>query len=164
MTVKELIEINQFITDMTIEVRVDGNALLDCLHIGLDYGVEPPYPTMVPKSEKYIGSQSQSTKRKATYIRKSINAWDDGRDFWEIKINRIPQRWLDLTVYDWRCSHVYLRRHPRSEGNPSRSYEGIRIIALPDGAGPIIDPVTPTKHSTIDNQQITLFDTKGDTK
>ena len=156
MTVLELISLNQFITDLTIEVRVDGTALLDCLHIGLDYGAEPPYPTMVPKERKYIGSQSISSKRKATYIRKSINAWDDDKDFWQIKPDRIPKRWLGLTVVDWHGSGVFLKRHPRSERNPSRAYEGLRIIALPDGGLPLTEP-EPKHTEQKDENQLTLF-------
>lgn len=66
MTVEELISANNNITDICIEVRVDGCALLDVLHIGLDYGVEPPYPQMVPKDRRYVGSQSMDSKRKST--------------------------------------------------------------------------------------------------
>ena len=74
MTIKELIELNQMITDVEITVRKDGTALLDQLNIGPAEGRKPPYPTMVPKSERYIGNLSIETKREAHYIEKSINA------------------------------------------------------------------------------------------
>ena len=56
---------------------------------------------MVPKEERYIGNLSLETKREAYYIDKSINAWDDGKDYWQVKVNRIPKKWLELEVYSW---------------------------------------------------------------
>ena len=165
MTVEELISANNNITDVCIEVRVDGCALLDALHIGLDYGVEPPYPQMVPKDRRYVGSQSLDSKRKSTYIRKSINAWDDGRDYWQVKPNRIPKAWLELEVYSWQNWHVYKGRHPRSSTNPNGSYDGIQIIALPAGEHMMRMPEERELKSEPTNlDQITLFDMEGETK
>ena len=69
MTVKELIELNQMITDVEITVRKDGTKLLDQLNIGPAEGIRPPHPTMVPKEEEWVGNMSLETKREA-YIKR----------------------------------------------------------------------------------------------
>jgi hypothetical protein len=46
LTVKELIELNQMITDIEITVRKGGTALFDQLNIGPAEGIEPPFPMM----------------------------------------------------------------------------------------------------------------------
>ena len=86
MKVKDLIELNAMITDLEITVRLNGNTLLDQLNIGCSEGVIPPYPTRVPTKEEYAGSLAQHTDKykDAAYIPKSINAWDDGKDYYEI--------------------------------------------------------------------------------
>ena len=63
--------------------------------------IKPPYPTMVPKEERWVGNLSMETKREAHYIDKNINAWDDGKDYWQIKPDRIPKKWLELEVTSW---------------------------------------------------------------
>lgn len=139
MTVRELIELNQMITDIEITVRKGGSALLDQLNIGPAEGVKPPYPTMVPKEERYIGNQSLSTKREAYYIDKSINAWDDGKDYWQVKVNRIPSKWLDLEVFSWSVwpasRSIYGRRTNYNSNFPNVSFHGQRldVTALPSG-------------------------------
>lgn len=139
MTVKELIEINQMIVDVEITIRKDGTALLDQLNIGPAEGVKPPYPTMVPKEERYIGNQSLSTKREAYYIDKSINAWDDGKDYWQVKLNRIPTKWLDLEVFSWSVTPASTISHGRRTNYnfnfPNVNFHGQRlsITALPSG-------------------------------
>ena len=159
MTVQELISINQGITDICIEVRIDGCALLDALHIGLDFGAEPPYPQMVPIDRAHVGNQCLSAKKKAKYIRKSINAWDDDKDYWQIKTNRIPKEWLDLEVYSWRNWHVYKPRHPRYAFGGQDAYEGIQIVALPKGDRmPDIVPERQLKVEHTNDGQMSLFD------
>ena len=141
MTVKELIELNQMITDVEITVRVNGSALLDQLNIGPAEGIKPPYPTMVPKEERYIGNNSISTKREAHYINKSINAWDDGEDYWKVKPDRIPKKWLDLEVYSWGvwpASTVVYGRSRRNNydfnfKNVSFHGQRLNVTALPKG-------------------------------
>lgn len=123
MTVRELLLLNNFITDVSIEVRENGSLLVDALEIGLDYGVVPPYPTII--------GQLSGKHKQGTYIRKSINTWDDGRDYWQIKVDRIPEKWLSLQVFSWSASHVYSTHHPRTD--LTNSMEGIRITALPSG-------------------------------
>ena len=141
MTVRELIELNQMITDVEITVRKDGSALLDQLNIGPAEGIKPPYPTMVPKEERYVGNMSVSTKREAHYIDKSINAWDDGKDYWQVKPNRIPEKWLDLEVYSWEvwpassvCYTSPRRSCPSGHGaNVNFHGQRLNITALPSG-------------------------------
>lgn len=141
MTVKELIELNQMITDIEITVRKNGSALVDQLNIGPSRGIKPPYPQMVPKEERYIGNMSLETKREAYYIDKNINAWDDGKDYWQVKPNRIPSKWLDLEVYAWEVwpasTVVYgkNRRNDYGHSHKNINFHGqrINIIALPSG-------------------------------
>ncbi len=135
MKVKELIELNQMITDAEITVRKNGSALLDQLNIGCNCGKKPPFPTKVPEDERFIGNPTRT--KEAKYIDKSINAWDDGRDYWQVKTNRIPAAWLDLEVDRWEVWPA------SSFGNPRRRTENIKnvnfhgqrinIVALPSG-------------------------------
>lgn len=136
MKVKDLIELNAMITDLEITVRKDGNLLLDQLNIGCSEGVIPPYPTRVPTKEEYAGSLAQHTDKykDAAYIPKSINAWDDGKDYYEIKVNRIPAKWLELEVHSWevwKASSVGTTSPRRYHNN----FQGqlMRIVALPSG-------------------------------
>ena len=141
MTVEELMSLNQMITDATITVRKDGSALLDELNIGCERGIEPRFPTMVPKKEQYIGTLNLSDRKKAAYIPKSINAWDDGHDYWQVKVNRIPKNWLSLEVYAWEVSPAStVVRGPHRRNDYGNSYRNINfhgqmihITALPNG-------------------------------
>ena len=134
MTVKELIELNQMITDVEITVRKDGSRLLDQINIGVSQGIKPPFPTMVPKDERYINQDHYSQyMREAYYINKSINAWDDGKDYWQIKVNRIPSKWLDLEVYSWEVWAACHINGTRRYRNNSFHGQRINIIALPSG-------------------------------
>ena len=137
MKTKELIESNAMITDLEITVRKDGGLLWDQLNIGCSEGVKPPYPTRVPKDPKYAGNFNRSNDdmyKDAAYIPKSINAWDDGKDYYEIKLNRIPAKWLDLEVFSWsvgKASSVGV--NPRRYRNSNFHGERLRITALPSG-------------------------------
>lgn len=141
MTVRELIELNQMITDIEITIRKNGSALLDQLNIGPAEGIKPPFPTMVPKEEKYVGNIGIDTKREAYYIDKSINAWDDGKDYWQVKPDRLPKKWLDLEVYAWEVwpasTAVYgsSRRNDWGHSHKNINFHGqrINITALPSG-------------------------------
>lgn len=144
MTVRELIELNQMITDIEITVRINGSLLLDQLNIGPAEGEKPPYPTRVPRERRWAGNMSKHDEtmfRDAAYIPKSINAWDDGKDYWQVKPNRIPAKWLDLEVYSWEvwpASTVCYSSPRRTNGklnltNVNFHGERINIIALPSG-------------------------------
>lgn len=144
MKVKELIELNQLISDIVIEVRQDGNALLDALEIGPKVGIKPPYPTMVPKSEKYIGNFCIETKREATYIPKSINARQDGKDYWQLKVNRIPAKWLDLEVYSFNVWSSFYGH--------SNEGQRINIVALPSGETLTVPEPTKSTDTELEGQ------------
>ena len=134
MTVRELIELNQMITDVEITVRKDGCRLLDQLNIGVSEGIKPPYPTRVPIDERYINQDYNShLMRDAYYIDKSINAWDDGKDYWQIKVNRIPSKWLDLEVYSWEVWPACHISGTRRYMNNSFHGQRISVVALPSG-------------------------------
>lgn len=152
MTVYELISLNQMITDVEITVRKDGK-LLNQLNIGCSEGIKPPYPTMIPIDERYIDNIGTSHKKEATYIPKSINAWDDGKDYWQIKTNRIPEAWLNLEVISWevwQASRVCTTSARRS-GNVNFHGERINIDVLPSGQK--LEIIEKPKHEN-DNGQI----------
>lgn len=138
MTVKDLIELNAMITDLEITVRKGGNLLLDQLNIGCSEGVILPYPTRVPKEAKYAENLCRTDEKMfkdAAYIPKSINSWDDGKDYYEIKVNRIPAKWLELEVYSWevwKASSV-ATTSPRRYHNNNFQGQLMRIVALPSG-------------------------------
>ena len=138
MKVKDLIELNAMITDLEITVRLNGNTLLDQLNIGPSEGITPPYPTRVPKDAKYAENLCRTDEKMfkdAAYIPKSINAWDDGKDYYEIKVNRIPAKWLELEVHSWevwKASSV-ATTSPRRYQNNNFQGQLMRIVALPSG-------------------------------
>lgn len=140
MTVRELIELNSYITDLEITVRLNGTRMLDQLNIGLHEGIKPRYPTRVPISEEYIDNFAvldREHHKDAAYVDKSINSWDDGKDYWQTKVNRIPKKWLDLEVVSWDshpASTVGVSRRS-CEGHPNINFHGerLRVNVLPSG-------------------------------
>ena len=153
MKVKDLIELNAMITDLEITVRKDGNLLLDQLNIGCSEGVIPPYPTRVPTKEEYAGSLAQHTDKykDAAYIPKSINAWDDGKDYYEIKVNRIPAKWLELEVHSWEVWKAStLSTNPRRMNNRGNFHgQLMKIVALPSGEKLEIIPQSEQKEKEV---------------
>ena len=141
MTVNELISLNQMITDIEITVRQNGNLLLDQLNIGPHEGIKPRYPTRVPTDPKYAGNitlHDPHQFKDAAYVLKSINSWDDGKDYWQVKPNRLPKGWGDLEVFSWDSSPASVVGVPRRqiEGkfrNVNFNGEYIRITVLPNG-------------------------------
>lgn len=160
MKVRELIELNQMITDVEITVRVNGGALLDQLNIGPSEGIKPPNPTMVPKEERYIGNQSRCCQREAHYIDKSINAWDDGKDYWQVKPDRIPKKWLDLEVYSWgvwpasTVVHGKSRRNNYGNSFKNINFHGQRlnVTVLPSGQALTVPEHKPAPDEQIEGQ------------
>lgn len=155
MTVKQLIELNDFITDICIEQRIGGSRLLDALYIGADEGQKPPYPMRVPINseviEKYSTMPREMTKE-ALYIHRNINAWDDGKDYHKLKLNTIPKEWLSLEVYRWDMGYCGINTYRRREGNGRNvNFHGqkINIVALPDG---YLRPQTYEEPSELDGQ------------
>lgn len=153
MKVRELIGLNMMITDLEITVRKNGSALLDQLNIGPDEGQRPRFPTMVPKEERYINNQSQETKREAYYIDKTINAWDDGKDYWQLLPNRIPGKWLDLEVYGWEVwpASTVCTSSPRRHRTHFHGQKAI-ITALPSGESLKIKEQKKPKETEEDEQ------------
>ena len=143
MTVRELIELNQMIVDAEITIRdAVGRHMLDQLNIGPSEGIKPPYPTRVPKHPDWWKQQARSDDKyykDAAYIVKSINSWDDGKDFWNVKPDRIPKKWLDLQVVSWEtfpASSVGVSRRSDATGkfqNVNFHGERIRIETVPSG-------------------------------
>ena len=144
MTVRELIELNQMITDVEIDIRQNGSLRIDQLNIGPAQGEKPPYPTRVPRKPEYAGGSNQHNDhfyREAAYISKSINSWDDGKDYWQVKVNKIPEKWLDLEVFSWEvwpastACYTSPRRTDYSGKIKNVNFHGqrINIVALPSG-------------------------------
>jgi hypothetical protein len=160
MTVRELVELNQMITDIEITVRVGGSALLDALFIGPAVGEKPRYPLTVPKDRRYVGNMNVEYRKEATYNPKSVNSWDDGKDYWQVKPDRIPSGWRDLEVYSWEVwfastvCHTSPRRHNGKLDFPNASFHGqrINIVALPSGEK-LPDP-EECKAKTDDQEQL----------
>ena len=138
MTVRELIELNQMICDLVIEVREDGK-LIDYYAIG--YAMyKPPYPTRVPRKPEYSLTNrfDDSRYRDGTYKPVSINTFDDGKDYWQVKVKRVPEYYLKLQVRDWDCIRAYSGIGRRGRvGN----FEGkkIYVTALPNGTPPPVE-------------------------
>lgn len=104
MTVFDLMSTNNMICDIEITVRLAEGPILDQLNMGLYEGIRPPYPTRVPRKPEYAKNVNQHDSalfKDAEYIRKSINARDDGQEYWQSKPNRLPKGWADLEVEDW---------------------------------------------------------------
>lgn len=164
MKVKELIELNQMITDVVITIRENGCLRLDEMHIGPAVGVKPPYPTRVPRKPEYAGGynlHNDQMYREAAYNSKSINAWDDGHDYWQVKVNRIPKAWLDLEVFSWEVWEASTvrttspRRNNYSENFKNVNFHGqrINITALPSGETlPAPEEAKPQKDDQLDGQ------------
>lgn len=141
MTVRELIELNQMIVDAEITIRNHcGGRLLDQLNIGLAEGIKPPYPQRVPKNNKPVpitSTHDDNFYKDAAYIRKSINSWDDGQEYYCIKLNRIPSKWLELEVASWEVLPASSVGVPRRSNGRTRkvNFYGvkIKIETLPSG-------------------------------
>ena len=158
MTVRELISLNQMITDVVITVRKDGSALLDQLSIGCERGVEPRFPTMVPKDERYIGTPNMENRKKAMYIPKSINAWDDGKDYWQVKPNRIPDKWLDLEVCSWGVWGASAGDNSRRYRNVNFHGQRLNVDVLPSGEKLEIKKQEPKAQVEDMEGQMNIFD------
>ena len=148
MKVQELVELNQMITDIKIEVRKDGCMLLDALHIGCAEGKEPRFPQQVPIDEKHMGSLTE--RKKAKYIDKSVNAWDDGHDYWQVKPNRIPSKWRELEVDSWEVWPASRCGNPRRDRNGNFHGQRLIIVALPSGESLEFAPVKYEKPKVLD--------------
>lgn len=158
MKVKELIELNQMITDVEITVRENGTLRLDQLNIGPHQGIKPRFPTRVPIKREYANSMNQHNDemyRDAYYINKALNSWDEGKDYWQVKPNRIPAKWLDLEVFSWEVWEASIIGVPRRqvEGkfrNVNFHGQRLDVVALPSGQK--LDIVKPEIKPEMDGQ------------
>jgi len=137
MKVRELIELNQMITDIQITVCQNGCLLLDQLNIGPAEGEKPRFPLRVPRKPEYakgLNQHSEEMYKDAAYIAKSINSWDDGKDYWQVKPNRIPEKWLELEVYSWEVwpASSVCYTSPR-RGQTHFHGQRLNVVVLPSG-------------------------------
>jgi hypothetical protein len=102
MKVRELIETNPMITDLQLTIRHKG-ILIDQIHIGPDAGEKPRYPTRIPLKKEFRGvdQSNDGMYRDAEYIPESINVWDDGKDYWQVKAKMIPREYREMEVRTW---------------------------------------------------------------
>ena len=133
MTVRELLENNSLIVDASITLLNKDGKNIDQLNIGMDYGVEPPYPTKY--TDRYnnrgelVALYDINGGRKAHYIRESINRIDRRDEtLWGVILSKIPKKWLELEVWSWHHGIVYTAHHPRDR-HVYQDAEGIRIWA-----------------------------------
>lgn len=166
MTVRELIELNQMITDVEITVR-DNGFLTDQLNIGCARGEKPRYPQRVPRDSKYargMNVRDEKMYKDAAYIPKSINSWDDGKDYWQVKANRIPKDWLELEVTSWEVhpASVVTYHSPRRQSGVGRNvnFHGqcIWIDTLPSGKTLSVPKEKPEKQEDHIEGQMSIED------
>lgn len=131
MTVKELIELNDFIGDITITVRggASGGKRLKEIHIGHEEGAPHLYP-----DDKDI------------YEHIDINAQDIGKGYCQILVSKIPKRYLGLTVTSYRVWNAY-----RGLG-VERDLEHILIDVKPDGYVEEVDKTIKEKDLVVEGQ------------
>ena len=116
MTLEELVSLNAFIGDLTVQIRKDGNELLQQYEIGA--GARP---------DRYAGEMQ---KPRWETIEKPINARDEGKDYYSILTKRIPAELRRLTVHSWRnMGHGF---RPGMNGNHN-SIERVEVVVYPEG-------------------------------
>lgn len=132
MTVKELIELNNFIGDITITVRggASGGERLKEYHIGPEEGKAPPYHD-----------------NKDVYKQVAINAKDMGKDYYQILLTKIPKQWLGLTVISYRVWKASRKPYGVQHG-----FEHILIDVKPDGYVEKVDKTTKEKELAVEGQ------------
>ena len=153
------------IVDVEIVVRNEQGQMLDELNIGCAEGIKPRYPTRVPREPRFAGKccrMNDSMLKDATYIPKSINAWDDGKDYYQIKLNRFPKGYLDLTVLSWDCfpAHFHTAYSPRRMSGNSRNvnFTDAQRVRITASGQTIITRKEPVKENEQMDGQITLME------
>lgn len=116
MTIRELIQDNQYIGDIEIEVRKNGY-LIDEWHIGYEC-FSRRYINAWDKYDNllHLGLEiSDYNKRKLPewkekykvvarfphFIDKLINAKDKGREYYQTLVNEVPKEAQEMEVYSW---------------------------------------------------------------
>lgn len=151
MTIRELAEHNQLICDIEIDVRNAGH-----LENRYRFGDGAKYYSG-DNSPMFSGGK---TFRDITVVDKTeINAHDMGKDYYQVKLNRIPKRFqsvLDEDVCSWNLSHAYR--------GLSSFYASAKCLHVTIDAGWMAQPFeseTEEKHSAKDEQlegQSNIFD------
>ena len=166
MTARELISLNQMITDIEMEIRRDGTRLLDCMLIGPAIGIVPRFPRTVPKTYELANdicaTMDKQRRKQAIYNTKSINSMDDGKGYWQVKLERIPKKWLELTVFSWEVWPASTVGCPHRHGTASWHGQRLNIVLLPAGEDVRIqeDKPKPAQDDQIEGQ-IDIFDFIG---
>ena len=113
MKVKELIQLNNLIGDIEVTVRggYNGYTRIKSWHIGVYEGVFPQYP---------LGN--------ATYINKSINAYDDNKSEYKVMLKNIPKEILQMEVMGWNS-------YPTYRLYPNHWLECVRITVKENASG-----------------------------
>ncbi len=131
MTVKELIELNNFIGDITITVRggIGGGVRLKEIHIGHEEGAPHLY-----------------SDDKDVYEHIDINTQDMGEGYYRILVSKIPKQYLGLTVtsfWVWNAHRGLGIEH---------ELEHILINVKPDGYAEEVDKAAKEKEIDVDGQ------------
>ena len=116
MTVEELISLNENIGDVVIEVR-DNGSLVWVYRFGKNVGDLSPNAFGGPRTE---------IRKKMTASAKPINSKDNGKDYYEILVNRIPENVRKLEVTAFSSHRAYRGIYSQHE------LEEIWITAKPD--------------------------------
>ena len=141
MTIRELAEHNQLICDIEIEVRNAGH-----LEHVYRFGDGARY---------YPGDNSPmfqkgKTFRDITDVDKTeINAHDMGKDYYQVKLNRIPKKFqfiLDEELCSWNITHAY-------RGLSSFYAEAKKLLITIDGAWQS-QPVESEEKTAAKNEQL----------
>lgn len=100
MTIKELIELNDYIGDITVTIRdSEGKNKIQEYHIGVNAGIIPVYHD-----------------DKDVYEEIEINTFDKGKDYYQILVSRVPKQILELRVFAYRIWGSYRRYLSASHG------------------------------------------------
>lgn len=116
MTVEELISLNPNIGDVVVEVRDDGRLVWE-YRFGKKVGDVKPH---------HFGGENTEIRKKMTFSPKPINAKDTGKEYYQILVDRIPEKVRKLEVEMFSSHKAY-----RGVQN-YHELEEIWITALPD--------------------------------
>lgn len=97
MTIEELISLNACIGDVVVEVR-DNGSLVWVYRFGKNVGNLSP---------NAFGGPTTEIRKKMTASAKPINSKDNGKDYYEILVNRIPENVRMLEVESFSSHRAY---------------------------------------------------------
>lgn len=110
MLVRELIELNSLIGDITVTIR-DGNGKekIKAFHIGAGAGIPPIYHD-----------------KNDVYKEIEINAWDTGKEYYKLLMNKLPKQILDLQVFEYNIVTSYRRFVASTQHSLQHIYIAVR--------------------------------------